>query len=407
MDRHRIASQSIAPFVSQVGFLVLFPGFFFYHLGVSSGFLPNVFLGLFGPASVVLTFIFLFCSPTMLARARKEGRTVLFIFGTLFFYCTIWFVIQHYSTRVPYGGDAAVQVVTLLFSWLALFFMGVALPYERAGLRKAVLISFVAIGCVALALFDSDTLMFNPRSLYDVSEGTASYQGYARSAFLVGLFLLGSCSAFQMKLAVVVSSVTILFLLGARSELFGFAALAAVVFVLDSVRSIKKIIAILLAVLAAGLFLVSNMDILLLSRQTQVLDLNSASSWVLRRQYQDFALGQISESPFFGLHAGHFEAGGVGAYAHNALSAWVSFGIVGFVGYVGLTVYCLVVSLKKYIGDPRSVYYGFPFFVNFVSLLLIFLSKPVFWTVPALGWGLVVNMLVSARGVVTLRAAHK
>lgn len=398
MTGSRISTLEVSRVAAEVGLYVLFPGFFFYHLAVTGGLIPSVVGGLFGPATVILTVVFLVCAPQIVKKYIRAGKAVFFAFGLLFFYCLIWFLLHHYTTDVPYRDEAAEQVVGLLFSWFALFVTGVVLPAQRSRFRWVLSISICLIVVTTLLLFNTDTMMFNPRSLYDFSDGVATYQGYARSALLTALFLLGVCSNLGRMLLVFAPSAVLLFLLGARSELFGFVALGGVLSLLEAFKSIKRVVALLFVLGVSGVFLANHVEDFMASRQSEVLDLDQATSWQKRREYQAIAFKQIIDSPVIGMYAGHFEAGGKGAYAHNATSAWVEFGAFGFVLYVGLTVYCAVISYRKYRRERvDGAIWRLSFYINFVALLLVVISKPVFWTIPALGWGLVVSSLLRER----------
>ena len=57
----------------------------------------------------------------------------------------------------------------------------------------------------------------------------------------------------------------------------------------------------------------------------------------------------IETSPFFGDYASET----IG-YAHNALSAWVSFGLGGFLLYVGLVVWAFAGSAVRLLSAPTS-----------------------------------------------------
>ena len=145
-------------------------------------------------------------------------------------------------------------------------------------------------------------------------------------------------------------------------------------------------------------------DLPRLSRQFEVLDFSSSKSWKGRLALQEKALQQIVENPLLGKFGGHvltedtgkFEKGHAGRYAHNALSAWVSYGLAGFLLYLALTVYSCLVSARhlilKRVDEPLWM---FAFTLNLVCLLLVIVSKPVFWPLPALGWGVLAQALVS------------
>ena len=145
-------------------------------------------------------------------------------------------------------------------------------------------------------------------------------------------------------------------------------------------------------------------DLPRLSRQFEVLDFPSSKSWKGRLALQEKALGQIMENPLLGKFGGHvltedtgkFAKGHAGRYAHNALSAWVSYGLAGFLLYLALALYGCLASARhvilKRVDEPL---WTFAFTLNLVCLLLIIVSKPVFWPLPALGWGVLAQALIS------------
>lgn len=142
-----------------------------------------------------------------------------------------------------------------------------------------------------------------------------------------------------------------------------------------------------------------------LSRQFEVLDISSSKSWKGRFALQKKALGQIAENPLLGKFGGHvltedtgkFTKGHTGRYAHNALSAWVSYGLAGFLLYVSLTLFgCLVTGRHVVFRRVDEPLWTLAFTLNLVCLLLIIVSKPVFWPLPALGWGILAQALIMA-----------
>lgn len=395
MSVKHINLLSLARGTAELGFYVLFPVYFFYHFLVTAGVIPRFLGGLFGPATVVLTLAFGICTRSVLGRYLQAARVVFLGYGLLITHWLAWFIIHHYSTTMPYRDEAAEQVVALLLMTFALFMIGVALPFERDRFHKSMLASLFFIAGLVVVVFDPESLTFNPRGIYDVWDGVASYQGYATSALLVILFLLGSCSKLGSRILLSIGGAALLFCVGARSELYAFIALAVTMIVVESRRSAAVVLLTFSLVSVAAYFVFGNEDLFTGSRQLNVWDLNSDQSWIGRQDYLIVAVRQITEHPFLGVYGGQFEAGDRGTYAHNALSAWVMFGFVGFVLYVALTSGCAVVSVRRYLRDRSSLsIWRYSLYVNVVALLLIIVSKSLFWPIPALGWGLVANTLL-------------
>jgi hypothetical protein len=132
-----------------------------------------------------------------------------------------------------------------------------------------------------------------------------------------------------------------------------------------------------------------NFNLLMGSRQLEILDLSQSSSWNAREYMLVYAQQQINQSPILGVYGGHLYFG-EGAYAHNALSAWVSLGFPGFVLYMLACIASAVVSVLALLRYPYSLWVKLSSLVCMSNLLLVVVSKPIFWEMPAFGWGLAV-----------------
>ena len=141
-----------------------------------------------------------------------------------------------------------------------------------------------------------------------------------------------------------------------------------------------------------------------LSRIFEVLDISSSKSWAGRLSLQRKALDQIAQNPLMGRFGGHvlredtgnYAKGHTGRYAHNALSAWVTYGLAGFLLYLFLTLFGFFVPAREVILKRQDTpLWTLAFMLNFVCLLLVIVSKPVYWPLPALGWGVLAQALLN------------
>ena len=97
----------------------------------------------------------------------------------------------------------------------------------------------------------------------------------------------------------------------------------------------------------------------------------------------------IQEHPIWGSFGSHVTRGSIGSYAHNYLSAWENYGLIGVTTYLMLTIVACVVGAYRCFGGGRySTLWLFSFVVNTICLILVIVSKPVFWPLVAFGWGL-------------------
>ncbi len=391
----------LAARLSGVGLLTLYPGYLLYHTLVALGLIPAFLGGMFGLMSVLLTALFLPLLPylqrELLAATRGYGLAVVGLLG---------FVLVWSAAGVVTQGGAAMRVAATqsletVVLWLVLFLVAYRLPLDEAWLVRSMWIAF-AVTVLYLAIYVATTgkVMFFARSLGDANaEEVSTYQGYARSAMVMLVFLLAVTRSALKRAAIIGLGGFVMFLLGARSELYGFLILSMGLLGVWSGIS-ARYLAIMMAILVLGIVtLATQFEAIAESRQLQVFDLSGDSSWQARQRLEQKAVEQLLAHPLIGDFGGHIGVGGSdGGYAHNVLSAWVNYGLPGFALYLGLTLAALAGSAHRMIlARDLSSCWVLAFSMNAVCLLLMVIAKPVFWPLPALGWGCFANALVRHR----------
>lgn len=394
----RLAARS-----SSVGFFVLFPGFMIYQTLVALGVMPAFLGGLFGVVSVLMFGVYAVVLPSqlsvMLAYTRGFALLVLAFLG----YVLAWSLASY---GLQGGGAlraAMVQSLETLVLWAVLFVMGYRVPLDSPALARAFWVAFLLVaGYLLFFVATTGELMFFARQFVETDgdgDSVSTYQGYARSALVLLVFLIAVNRSALARATLIMLGAFVMFVLGARSELYAYLALVVVLLLVWAGTSAKYLLT-LLAVLALGVLVVANQfEAMSGTRQLQVLDLSGTSSWTARQHLGDRALAQILANPWLGQFGGHVSAtGSTGGYAHSMLSSWVNYGLLGFLLYVGMTVVAFIGSAYRMVlrGDTRA-WWVFAFSINFVCLLLIVLAKPVFWPLPALGWGAFANALACTR----------
>ncbi|WP_366556748.1 hypothetical protein [Aquibaculum sediminis] len=389
-------ANSIARGISVIGFLLLFPGFVFYHYVISAGLAPPLLGGLFGPVSLVLFLSYLALLPMNLGSLLQAGSLyTVGVFGFVFYVLLV--TLAHTSSfNWDFIQAAGEQSYGVLVFWVSLFFLGFFLPLENRVLKWASLFCALAItGFILHYVATTGSVFFYARELYDADEGVATYQGFARSSLGLWILLVVTARSEFFRWLMVVSGVFVLFVLGARSELFAFMALSILLLVVLGMRSLKTLFFATVACAALVAVVMANMETLSESRQLQILDLRSSTSWNARQVLEDQAWEVIKENPIWGQFASHTTRGGIGFYAHNYLSAWENYGLIGVTSYLMLTIVpCFIGAYWCFIETSRfSQRWLMSFVVNAVCLILIIASKPVFWPLVAFGWGLHANAL--------------
>ncbi|AHE99991.1 hypothetical protein [Thioalkalivibrio paradoxus] len=392
----KLSKTKLLEALAGTGFIILFPGFLLYHLGVAYRIIPAFAAGLFGYASVAFFALFVFTFPFLWKRAKAAPffwLTIVFLAYIVALSGFYYFLVPDELTRI-----AAVQSFQTVVFWGALVFVGFFLPWRSPWLAWSLLVFATALVLyLVFYVITTGAVMFDARRVL-TGEGVASYQGFARSAVVVFLFLVAVYSAARARLLLVVTGAFALFVLGARAELYGFLAVVLMFALLRSLASVKQLVGFSFGFFVIGVALFMGVEYWEQSRQFHVLDLGAASSWIARMELQALAVEQILASPFVGEFGGHVRFDSVGGYAHNALSAWVNYGFLGFLIFSYLTFAgALGSGLKIWREKTVPAYWELAFLFNAFSLVLVVVAKSVFWPVPALGWAFYAMALVHER----------
>ncbi len=369
--------------VGGTAFMVLFPIFFLYHYGAAQAMYGLFLGGMFGQAVLVLIGPLLFAAVAMISRnPRIIQSSGALLFSGLFAWSLIWLGIN-YAISPEHPGHE--ELATTLVLWAALMCLGFLIPLRSRPFIMLLRAVWASMIVVAFASIDVAQLRFLATS----AEGVASYSQMARSMFIVSAVMVATSPNIRIRVPAAVLSVIALFLIGARSELYGFVAGYALVEFLINRDSAFGRAMLALSVIGGLGAIAANLEILQASRQLEILNLSESSSWIARDYIQQQAWGQILESPIFGIYAGHFVFG-EGNYAHNALSAWVSLGLPGFAIYLALCVISAWVSTQALMRSPKNSYAQLATLLSIPVLILVIIAKPVYWELPPLAWALAI-----------------
>ncbi len=388
------------------------------------------------------------------------NRYVLWVLAFLF-YTTAWTLAHYLILDGDHISIAGVQSLETVIFWSSLFLIGLLLPIESRPLRWSLCISFAIILVYLLYFYvNTDANVYDARRLYGNTTDVSTYQGFARSVLFTLLVLLAIFNSLRARAILIISGVFVLFMLVSRSDFYAFLALSTVLCIIYGIKQPGYFLLLLVVcmevLLLAAPDITPRIEVFLetrvsekaepaphtdrlsgdddstqalgkpappagqastrpapdtakalprLNRQWEVLNIPSSKSWAGRLALQKKALEQIAENPLMGKFGGHvltedtgkFAKGHAGRYAHNAFSAWVSYGLAGFLMYVSLTLFCFLIPARQVILKQQDIpLWTFAFMLNFVCLLLIIVSKPVFWPLTALGWGLTAIALMES-----------
>lgn len=372
---------------ANLSFALLYPLPFFYNFLTISGSIPQYEI-----SSHIVKILFVFFFYLLILKfsiSARHSTYFLWVIGFLIF-TSIWTAIN--SFRAPPG--TVWQSGAVIIAWLSIFSVGMFFDENRRGMKIFLRVSSISI--IAMVFYLKEGVAFVPANIFDVDEG-ATYQAFSLWAAITFIFTISTINKPILKYISFCFMMAALFFLSARSEMVGF---MLAFFVAEASRMFGKLklffvyssIAITFAIFVYfytdDIVEYINME-LYLSRQLNIFDLEADNSWFVRGLYSDFAWDSIRSSPIIGDFGSHYYADRdfpLGAYAHNFMSAWVNYGIIGVSMYMFITIWALFASFV-FVFRGRFDDYWISLFMNAFGFILILVSKPVFWPAVALGWG--------------------
>lgn len=393
---------NISRTAANLGFLTLFPGFLLYHYAVAQSWIPPFLGGLFGSVEALLAVVALVLIPWIASEGLAGAVTPAAVVGVTMAYIALWSVVNYlFLQGETFAGIALWEAFSALAGWLAMLLVGACYPFDEPLPRRALAVAAVLMVLAfvhAMIRFRSPLGPYLTFSLGDDQDaGVASYQGIGRSVVVSAIVLAAGARTTRGRLLLLTGTSFLLVLLGSRTDLFTVLALIAAVVGLTMLRG--NLAAIVAVVVGAYVLYVVAGPIFLETRNAEIFDLASSTSWQARHDLEVRALGVIRDHPLLGDFGYHHRIGGTGYYAHNALSAWTNYGMLGFALYLGLIVYFLLASIRRVIAtDVRDSAWLAAMLLNLAALIQAALATPVFTPLPALGWGIALNAMRAQTG---------
>jgi hypothetical protein len=300
-------------------------GFYVYSLLVFYG-MPAYLRGfLVIGASICIPILALPYFKVLLHPASRRMIDVIMWLMLAYFLAWMLAIDAQSSSPVEFNG-----YLGTIISWTMLFMLGRLVPFCGEGLSRLALIVFVMLFVLTLA--NTENGAFIPAQ----SPTTyATYQAYAVVLSIVTFVLLYKTKDDILFMMIAVTAIISFAILGSRSEL------VAMVFSSFIIANLRRISAAAIALQIFAASILYGAYILLTSkgwnRLANMVEEGAESTLSARADAFVRAMDTILIHPF----SGDFGSYVAGLYAHNLLSVWVDFGIIG----IGLYALLLVVSL--------------------------------------------------------------
>ncbi|HEY8609589.1 MAG TPA: hypothetical protein VIM12_20925 [Noviherbaspirillum sp.] len=342
--QHDATAGDPASLVVLAGFLVLFPGFFFYHSAVGIGYMPAVFGGFFSPMALAMLPALLFCYLYRLWRDPSFfSGTDLAVFGFLVYF---FFVVAfNYATDTAY--EPVYEHMVAILQWVSVYIIFRSAHFGSDIAKFAVLLGLAGMATIVFSM--SSNGFFNLTDVVAVRDTATivTYQGFARSYLMAQLVVVPHINSPLVRLLAHAVCLPVLFLNGARSELVGAVIAIALIEIVRAKRRLP-----LIGFIVAATYLLFGAHIKHLAamypnnRTLELLDLSNSSSWDSRSDMLHLAQRTIADNPLMGDYSSYFIIAGPGSYAHNIFSAWVDLGLPGFLYLVLLMLVPIVLLLR-------------------------------------------------------------
>ncbi len=384
--------------VASIGFIILFPGYVVYNYGVVAGFWPSFVGGLFGISSIVFSFfgIFYLLKISMMRSIKVPILESAYCFY-LSFILTWTLCASIIISQEIYFISAVKESMSTIVIWLAVYY--IAVGYNLKNFKNhqfilactAIILLFflhaVLINNTLLGLF----IMFGQEAIND--ELKVTYQGLGRSILATALVLMAFQKRCSIQIVIMVGAIIMLLGLGSRAHLFSMILVTMLTLFFIGLR-IKKFIYLIGGVLFIFLASLVLNVFFFETRAAEIFDLKNSTSWQARAYLTEAAVSIIIQNPISGSFAYYMHDGTI--YAHNILSAWTQYGLIGFFLYIGLLVFSMWISLNRVFfnkNNPDSIWM-LAFQFNLIAIILAVASEPINGSVfPALAWGFTVQAL--------------
>jgi hypothetical protein len=342
--RHAVASGAAQGW-GLAAFLLLFPGFFFYHTLLGLGLIPALLGGYFTPVALLLALPLW----RQLRRQLRTGSIRLFTLERMYLvYLAFLTLVVLLNGAAGQGRHTLVNHLLCVLFMAELYAIFRLTDFSTPLARRLGWMSLAAMSAIVFSYAVDGVFYLAPMGQAVSPDSLATYQGFSRSYALVLAVVVATLHARWLRLLWYGLGSATLFLNTARSE-FATALLLLPLIELHRARHRLRTALLLLAGLGAlAACLPTLITLLPENRILELLDLSHSTSASKRQQLADLAWQTVQAHPLLG----EFGSYPPGLYAHNILSAWVDTGLFGFIFLLALLAAALLGSLRLGLFGP-------------------------------------------------------
>lgn len=330
-----------------LGFMALFPGFFFYHFLLGMGLIRAFLGGYFTPVSLLMVLPIVIFYVRQIKSDRRRLFTCELYYGLFFI-----FFVTVVAANAANGANLVIVVAHLegMLFMINVFILFKMIDFAAPQFRYPAILCLAGMSVIIISFSTEGMFRMDALGLSKDPAALSTYQGLARSYLVTLLCIVSYTRSLTLRVLIYAIGAASLFLNTARSE---FVAMLFVIPIIELYFAKKKsLFVVVLASLAAMAAMNSNLieEQLPNNRILELLDLSHSNSAILRHQMMAQAVQTVSVHPILGDYASYAN----GHYAHNIFSAWVDLGIIGFIYLTALMILPTASMLFKGYFDTRN-----------------------------------------------------
>ncbi len=315
----------------------------------------------------------------LFARKIKLDANYLYVFFFIL-YCFILSTINYLNGDVVdmRGRSLAKYHYTLYILYFTSYLYGRTIKFEINIVTK-VLFGMVLLSIIAILDTNSFSLDF---SIID-SEKKGIYLILSDIFTIFILFLISNIKRNNNKIILFIIGCIFLFILNSRSSLYAFIIVFVLYQAFYSNIQARTTNIIILLIVSMG-FLSSSYFSLLLESNPRMLaivtGIDSDGSTLARENFFHIGISRTLKTPILGDYGGVIEeSSSLGAYIHNILSYWQSYGFLPFImSLFFFIINPILIAYKSYTERKKfnsSIY----FLISIYLVLLLIVSKAYTW----------------------------
>lgn len=320
---------------------------------------------------------------------RKTGYRIylvelFFLIYILYFLFVVGFAFAKNKSNV-----ITTAHLSIIIQFVCLFMIFRLVDFHNSNFKTWNLITWHILSFLIVGFAIIEPLKISPNMDSAVKDNLATYQSFGFVYLVVTVITIVLQKNSILRVYVFVIAIFCLFINGSRSDIL---AMGIGMTILEAIK-VGKLRVLLTSLILAPFFVTLVIIVeqyFPYSRGLLIFSLQGDNSLSQRLNQLERGLAVISNNYLTGDYASYKE----GEYIHNILSAWVDLGLIGFLYYIILILFCSIYSiLIKMRSDSNNIYLESAICFFLISIILLAVAKTFTYLLVPISIGLLANSL--------------